>query len=117
MHRRIGVVRAAVFSLVVIVLVVSGLSAQQQGSGTITGKVFDASQGVLQGARIDMQPGGQSALTNANGEFTISDVSPGRYTVTASHEGFGVYTADVIVQTGSSVRVDATLQVARITRS
>jgi outer membrane receptor for ferrienterochelin and colicin len=102
--------RSAGVSLVITLLLVSGLSAQQ-GAGSITGKVTDPSQGVLQGARIELQPGRQSTQSDANGEFTIKDVNPGRYTVTVSHEGFGLYSTDVTVSASSSARVDATLQV------
>lgn len=110
MRSGLRVVRSAGVSLVITLLLVSGLSAQQ-GAGSITGKVTDPSQGVLQGARIELQPGRQSTQSDANGEFTITDVNPGRYTVTASHEGFGLYSTDVTVSASSSARVDATLQV------
>ena len=92
-------------------LTIGAAWAQQGGAGSISGRVVDASQAALEGARIEVQPGGKSAVSNTTGDFSMSDVNPGRYTVTVSHEGFGVYTADVIVQTGVSVRVDATLQV------
>jgi TonB-dependent receptor len=93
-----------------ILLLIGSLSAQQ-GSGSITGKVSDPSQGVVPGARIELQPGGQSAQSDGNGDFSIKDVSPGRYTVTVSHEGFGLYSTDVTVSANSSAHVDPTLQV------
>ncbi len=110
MRSRLRVFGTAGLLLVVILLLLNSLSAQQ-GAGNITGKVTDPSQGVLQGARIDVQPGGQSTQSDANGEFSIKDLSAGRYTVTVSHEGFGVYTTDVTVAANSSARVDAILQV------
>jgi TonB-dependent receptor len=110
MRSGLRVVCSAGVSLVITLLLVSGLSAQQ-GAGSITGKVTDPSQGVLQGARIELQPGRQSTQSDANGEFTIKDVNPGRYTVTVSHEGFGLYSTDVTVSASSSARVDAILQV------
>jgi len=99
-----------VFFLLCNVLWVTGVAAQER-RGTVTGHVTDASQGVLQGARIELQPGGLSAQSDANGEFSVKDVDPGRYTVTVSHEGFGLYTADVTVTSNSSATVDAFLQV------
>jgi len=80
MHPGFRVVCSAGVSLVITLLLVSGLSAQQ-GAGSITGKVTDQSQGVLEGARIELQPGRQSTQSDAKGEFTIKDVNPGRYTV------------------------------------
>ena len=103
------VARSTVVSLVIALLLVSAAIAQQ-GAGTIAGKVSDASQGVLQGARIDVQPGGHSAQSDANGEFTIRDLALGHYTVTISHEGFGLYSTDVTVTANNSTRVDAVLQ-------
>src|SRR5450755_3754731 len=99
-----------VFFLLCNVLWVTGVAAQER-RGTVTGHVTDASQGVLQGARIELQPSGLSAQSDANGEFSVKDVDPGRYTVTVSHEGFGLYTADVTVTSNSSATVDAFLQV------
>jgi uncharacterized protein (DUF2141 family) len=87
MRSRLHVFVSAGVWLLVILLLVSGLSAQQ-GAGNMTGKVSDPSQGVLQGARIELQPGGHSTQSDANGEFSIKDLSAGRYTVTVSHEGF-----------------------------
>jgi TonB-dependent receptor len=92
------------------VLWVTGVAAQGR-RGTVTGRVTDASQGVLPGARIELQPGGLSAQSDANGEFSVKDVNPGRYTVTVSHEGFGLYTTDITVTANSSTPVDAVLQV------
>jgi hypothetical protein len=92
------------------VLWVTGVAAQGR-RGTVTGRVTDASQGVLPGARIELQPGGLSAQSDANGEFSVKDVNPGRYTVTVSHEGFGLYTTDITVTANSSTPVDAVLQI------
>jgi TonB-dependent receptor len=110
MHSGLRVVRSAGVSLVITLLLVSSVSAQQ-GTSSIAGKVTDPSQGVLEGARIELQPGGQSTQSDANGEFSIKDLRPGRYTVTVSHEGFGLYSTDVTVTANSSARVDAILQV------
>ncbi len=51
------------------VLWVAGVAAQEP-RGIVSGRVTDASQGVLHGARIELQPGGQSAQSDANGEFS-----------------------------------------------
>src|SRR6202163_293177 len=110
MRSRLHVFVSAGVWLLVILFLVSGLSGQQ-GAGNMTGKVSDPSQGVLQGARIELQPGGQSTQSDASGEFSIKDLSAGRYTVTVSHEGFGLYTTDVTVMANSSARVDAILRV------
>jgi len=110
MHLRFVLLRSAGISMLVTLSLISGMSAQQS-AGTITGRVSDPSQGVLQGAQIQLQPGGRTALSDTNGEFTINDLSPGRYTLTVSHEGYGVYTSDVTVTANNSARADAILQI------
>jgi hypothetical protein len=44
----------------------------QERKGTISGHVTDASHGILQGARVQVQPTGQIAATDSQGQFTIS---------------------------------------------
>lgn len=85
-------------------------SFAQPGNGTIAGKVTDASQGVLAGARIELQPGGKSVVSDSNGEFSITGIVPGRYTVTISNPGFALYFSDVTVTVDKPVRLEATLQ-------
>src|SRR5579864_5832573 len=89
---------------------IAGASAQSSG-GTITGRVSDPSQGVLPGARIEVQPLGKSVMSDNNGEFHIADLEPGKYTVTVSHPGFAVYSTEVTVAAGSPTHLDVLLQV------
>src|SRR6516225_2679848 len=83
-----------------------------QGSrGTITGRLTDTGGGVLQGARIELQPGGAVAVSNNQGEYSILDVAPGTYSLTVSFVGFTPLSQEAIVTEGRSTRVDLTLQV------
>jgi hypothetical protein len=50
---------------------IAGAFAQSSG-GTITGRVSDPRQGVLPGARIDVQPVGNTVMSNNNCEFHIT---------------------------------------------
>ena len=61
------------------VLWVASTTAQER-RGTITGRVVDSSQGILQGARIELQPGGQVVASDSHGEFTMNNLAPGKYT-------------------------------------
>jgi len=94
--------------LVLILGVVSAVG--QQGTGTIAGKVTDSGQSVLPGARIELQPGGKAVLSDSNGEFSITGIDPGRYTVTISHPGFALYSSEVTVAANAPARLDAVLQ-------
>jgi TonB-dependent receptor len=87
-------------------------AAAQERKGAISGHVTDATQAVVQGARVEAQPGGQSAVSDGQGQFTISGLAPGRYKVTVSAIGFAVFASnDVAVTAGGVVNVDAVLKI------
>src|SRR5215472_13697614 len=101
------------FSLLAISVLIFGLlPAYAQQRGTITGHVTDATRAVVQGARVELQPGGQTAVSDGQGQFTIAGLTPGPYTLTVSAVGFAQFsTKDLAVTAGGVVNVDATLQV------
>jgi TonB-dependent receptor len=88
------------------------LQAQDRG-GSISGSVKDNSQGVLQGARIELHPDGQVAVSNSQGQFTITGVAAGHYTVSVSYLGYAPFSAEVSVAAGQAANVDAVMQVAK----
>src|ERR1041384_1718291 len=100
-------------SLAVLLLMMCGsASVAQNGKGTVTRRVVDPLGGVLQGAEIRLEPGGISRVSDAQGEFTITGVEPGTYTVKVNFVGFETYSASVEVKAGSLVRADAALKVS-----
>jgi hypothetical protein len=80
----------------------------------ISGRVIDSAGAVLQGARIEL-PGGASTVSNSLGEFTLSNLSAGTYTVTISYVGFAPFVTNVTVTAGQLAHVDAALSVANKT--
>ncbi|HEY6769998.1 MAG TPA: TonB-dependent receptor [Candidatus Sulfotelmatobacter sp.] len=88
-----------------------GPAGAQERRGSIAGRVIDASQGVLPGARIELQPGGNVAISDARGDFSITNLAPGRYTLTASYVGFEPFSTSVNITADSIQRVEATLQI------
>jgi TonB-dependent receptor len=103
--------RLILFLLTITVFTLSPIQAQDR-SGTISGTVRDAAKGVLPGARIVLQPTEQATVSNAQGQFTIANLSPGQYTLTVSYVGFSLFSTGVTVTAGQAARVDAVLQVA-----
>src|SRR5690242_20362711 len=89
----------------------SSIVSAQDARGAITGKVTDASQGVLAGARIELQPSGKGAVSDSNGEFSISGLNPGKYSLTVSNPGFALYSAEVTVSVERPLRVDPVLRI------
>ncbi len=85
----------------------------QSSKGVINGAVKDIQGSVLKGAKVDFQPQLRPATTDELGDFTITEVNPGTYTVTISYVGFAPYTGTVTVTAGQTAQIDATLKVAR----
>src|SRR6266852_9254856 len=98
------------FVLMFNLLWITGTAAQER-RGTITGRVMDSSQGLLPGARVELQPTGRSAVSSGHGEFTITDIVPGKYTLTVSYVGFEPFTTEVNVTGEAAQRVEAVLQI------
>ena len=95
-----------------LILSLSITAVGQSAKGAISGRIVDSAGAVLPGARIDLQPRAVSAVTNGQGEFTISDLPPGEYTLTVHYVGFSTFSQQVTVAAGQAARVDATLKVA-----
>ena len=92
-------------------LAASSLVAQAPRS-SLTGTVTDAQGRSLQGARITVQPGEATALTDAQGVYTFPSLPAGTYTVSVAYQSFAPFSQQVTIQYGAPVRVDASLQVA-----
>jgi TonB-dependent receptor len=83
----------------------------QGGKGTITGSVVDIGGGVLQGAKITLDPAGITLSSDERGDFTFSGLNPGTYTLTISYVGLETFTGSLEVKAGSVVRADEVLKV------
>ncbi len=90
-----------------------GAGAQER-RGTIVGHVADASHGILQGARVQVQPTGQTTATDGQGQFTISGLPPGKYTVNVSYVGFAPYSTEVTVNAGEVAKLDAVMAIGKV---
>ena len=86
-------------------------AAAQERKGGISGRVTDNSGGVLQGARIELQTRGFSAVSNGQGEFFLNDVEPGSFTLSVTYIGFKEFTQQVNVVAGQIANVDAKLEI------
>lgn len=96
-------------AFVVLCLLVPFVQAQ---TGGITGKVTDSGGGILQGARVTVDPGGIDAVSDAQGQFLVTGLAPGSYTVTVSYVGFTTSTKSVPVAAGQIASADAQLSIA-----
>jgi TonB-dependent receptor len=93
--------------------VVCPSSTTAQGEkGTITGSVTDSSHAVMPGAEVKLEPGNVSVVSDAQGEFTITGVTPGAYSLTVNYVGFSPSTTSVTVTAGQVSQVDLVMTVS-----
>lgn len=101
---RLGV--ALTFSL--LALLSPGAHAQQ--AGEVTGRVVDElSQAPLASVQVYLDGTGLGTLTNAEGQYVITNVPAGSYTMRATRIGFRAVTQEVTVEAGEPTQADFTL--------
>jgi TonB-dependent receptor len=116
-HKRRARGRAVRFVIVagVLLTVWSALALAQTGRGGISGRVTDSGGAVLRAARVEVQPGGQFAVTDDQGQYAIGDLAPGEDSVTVTYAGFAPFKANAQIVAGQTARIDAALKVATAT--
>jgi len=77
-------------------------------AGTIVGNVTKANTDLvaIEGAEVVVEGTNLSAITNANGDYTITDVAEGTYTVTASAEGYESASQYDVVVSADTITLD-----------
>jgi len=98
--------------LLVLCTVLGGAAVAQTGHGTISGRAVDREAAVLPGARVKLQPGDYVLATDSQGEFNITGLAPGNYTLTISYIGFKAFTQEVKVVAGQASHVEARMDVS-----
>lgn len=103
-----------------LLLIVSSALGQQ--TATLTGTVHDSSGGIVESVAVkltNINTGEAfSGITTATGLYTIPLIKPGDYALTAEATGFKQYRQTGIrLETGSSARVDVTLEVGAVAES
>jgi TonB-dependent receptor len=111
--------RRFLFSLFLMVVLICSVlrltpANAQERKATITGRATDTNHDPLVGAKVELQPLGQTAVTDAQGGFKIADLAPGDYTMTISYVGFTPFTKKITVASGGTANVDAELQIETV---
>jgi len=95
----------------------SGLRAQTP-TGSITGRVTDASNLSVPGATVTITSpnlqGTRTAVTSANGDYIFPSLPPGSYTITVELTGFATTKVTRDVGAGQPVQVEVTLRQAAL---
>src|SRR5258708_4876868 len=107
-------------AMILTLLICCDVSAQTTGS--IVGKATDPSGAVVPGAVFQATNQAtnfsREATSDASGEYVISLLPVGRYTITAQKQGFEPSKlSDVVVNLNESVRVDLPLSLVRMAQS
>jgi outer membrane receptor protein involved in Fe transport len=94
-----------------VLLFISFTSFTWAQNGTIGGKVIDAkSQETIIGANVVIEGTTVGAATNIDGNFLISNVKPGIYTIVVSSVTYKTHIIkDVVVEAGNNTKIEVTL--------
>ena len=103
-------------------ILVCTIALAQQPTGEITGLITDVSKAAVPGAAIDAINTGTglhwSAVSNDSGNYVLSTLPPGNYSLTVKKQGFATETHTAIELTVSQVaRLDFTLNVGSTTET
>jgi hypothetical protein len=98
------------------------LAFGQVGNGSITGTVTDPAGAVVPGANVQVKNADTgvvySGASSAAGNYTITDLPVGRYSVTVTVKGFKTYThTNLQVGGAQTLKEDVPLQVGNATES
>lgn len=97
--------------LVPIFLILISQSIQAQQTVSVNGYVKDAKTGeTLISANVALLENNRGASTNTLGYFTITNISPGTYTIACSYIGYQLFKQEIVLRAGENLRLDIELQ-------
>ncbi len=92
--------------------------AFSQGTATIRGTVYDASRAAIPGANVvatNVETNfTRRTVTSAEGIYSISTLGAGNYRVTVESQGFKQWSGTLVLQTGQTAVVNATLELGSV---
>lgn len=108
-----------VFAGLVVTMAVPTIWAQSNISGDITGLVTDASGAIIPNATVTVTSSATGAVhtttTAGNGEYRVTQLPPGRYTIVIAASNFAKARMTVEVNPGAVFTANATLTVGQTT--
>lgn len=105
---------SSLLSAVLLSAVLSATVVAQTTTGSVSGTVKDTAGAAVNGAEVSLvhsQAVSRTALTGADGKFTLDNVAPGSYELKVARAGFGGYRAAVQVTPGSTKEFSVVLDV------
>jgi hypothetical protein len=109
------------FSLVVLALYFTISAFSQSTFGTILGTVKDASGAVVPNASLKItnldENSTRETSANGNGDYSLLNALPGRYSVTVTANGFETFSVtDLTLTARETLRVDASLKIGQMSQ-
>ena len=109
-----------VFALLFLMMLSASVLAQQAARATITGTVTDPNNAVIAGANVTATQTAtgvrRTTVSNDEGLYVLTDLTPGEYEVRVEAKGFAVRLAtQVVLQVGQTITLNAPLEVAGAT--
>ncbi|HEX3101173.1 MAG TPA: carboxypeptidase regulatory-like domain-containing protein, partial [Pyrinomonadaceae bacterium] len=99
----------------VTILFIFTANGQPPATGMVRGKIVDVNGALVRGASVKITNGNgldRTVQSNQDGEFSISNLATGKYSVSVSAHGFAAYqNADVDVVAGKTTALDITLSI------
>src|SRR5438128_832886 len=108
-------------AVLLLLLVPAALLSAQTVTAALNGRVTDATGAVLPSSSVtavnDATGISRGAATNASGDYQISLLPVGTYTVTAEHSGFKKQSQKIMLQIGANAAADFSLTVGSVTET
>jgi len=102
----------------IIVLAIGVGASAQTTTGTISGRVLDTQGAALPGATVTAKSpnlqGSRETVTSANGDYILTGLPSGAYTITVSLSGFQTQTRNVVLAPTQVLPLEVTLGVAPV---
>jgi carboxypeptidase family protein len=102
-------------SLLILILLMSGVALGQQGKATLKGQVTDEFGAIIVGASVvatDTKGAAKTVTTTNSGTFSLTGLAPGKYTLQITAPGFAAYeNAEVELTAGGTEQINVTLKV------
>jgi hemoglobin/transferrin/lactoferrin receptor protein len=106
-----------VYSLMLAICLIATLSASamaQSSTSSVSGTVKDTAGAAIGGAEVSLvhaQSVVRTAVTGADGKFSLDNVTPGSYAIVVAHPGFGKNSIAVQVMAGEQKQLNVALEV------
>ncbi|MFY9557615.1 MAG: carboxypeptidase-like regulatory domain-containing protein, partial [Blastocatellia bacterium] len=113
-------IRSLAFGFSLVLALASGVFGQTQiTTGVIQGTVLDEQGGVVPGANVEVRNPdtnfSRSLTTDSDGRFVFLQLSPGRYTLTVSKQGFATLVQENLELTvGQTINLSLNMKVSRL---